>query len=89
MNGDDAALMAGKKVIDEIADDRVRLVAEFRYNSADERAAARVPLQINGAVKVARAVDLGPAMWPARLFSPDFDEAELSIQLWIAHDFVP
>ena len=89
VDGHNATLMAGEKIIDEIADDGVRLVAEFRYNSADERAAARVPLQINGAVKVARAVDLRPAMRSAGLFRPDCDEPEFPFQLRIGHDLVP
>src|SRR5260370_37530849 len=78
--------MSREQVIDEIADDRVWFVAELRYHPADQRAAASMPFQIDGAVKVARAVDLRPTMRPAGLFRPDFDKPEFPIQLWVAHD---
>ena len=89
MNRENPALVTRKEVIDEIADDRVGFVAEFCYNPADERAAARVPLQINRAVKISSAMYFRPAMRAARLFVPDFDETEFFLQLRIAHDFVP
>ena len=89
MNGENATLMARKEVIDEIADDRIGFVAELCDNPADERAAARVPLQINRAVKISSAMYFRPAMRAARLFVPDFDETEFFLQLRIAHDFVP
>ena len=89
MNGNDAALVTGQQVIDEIADDRIGFVAKLCHNPADQRAAARVPLQINRAVKVSSAVYFRPAMRAARLFVPDFDETEFFLQLRIAHDFVP
>ena len=81
--------MTRKEVIDEIADDRVRFVAKLCHNPADERAAARVPLQINRAVKISSAMYFRPAMRAARLFVPDFDETEFFLQLRIAHYFVP
>src|SRR5881394_2476873 len=89
MNGENATLMTRKEVIDEIADDRVGFVAELCYNPADECATARMPLQINRAVKISSAVYFRPAMRAARLFVPDFDETEFFLQLRIAHDFVP
>ncbi len=81
--------MTREQVIDEVADDRVRFVAQFRDDAADKRAAARVPFQIDCAVRIVRAVDFGPAMWAGGLFGPDFDEAKFLLELRIAHDFVP
>jgi hypothetical protein len=89
MNSENAILVTRKEVIDEIADDRIGFVAKLCDNPADERAAARVPLQINRAVKISSAVYFRPAMRAARLFVPDFDETEFFLQLRIAHDFVP
>jgi len=40
-------------------------------------------------MNVAGAVYFGPPMRTARLFMPDFDEAEFFLQLRIAHNFVP
>jgi hypothetical protein len=89
MNRENSALVTRKEVIDEIADDRIGFVAKLCHNPADERAAARVPLQINRAVKISSAVYFRPAMRAARLFVPDFDETEFFFQLRIVHDFVP
>ena len=89
MNGENATLVTRKQVIDEIADDRIGFIAKLCHNPADERAAARVPLKINRAVKISSAVYLRPAVRTTRLFVPDFDETEFSLQLRIAHDFVP
>ena len=88
MDRENSALMTRQQVIDEIADDRIGFVAKLCHNPADQRAAARVPLQINRAVKVSSAVYFRPAMRAARLFVPDFDETEFFLQLRIAHDFV-
>jgi hypothetical protein len=35
VDSENTALMTGKKVIDEIADDRVRFIAELCHNPAD------------------------------------------------------
>jgi hypothetical protein len=51
MNGENATLVTRKEVIDEIADDRIGFVAKLCHNPADECATARVPLQINRAVR--------------------------------------
>src|SRR5437763_12995689 len=64
----DAGLMPRQQVIDEIADDRVRLVSELRHDAANQRSAATVPLQIDRAVEITRAMDLGPAVRAAGLF---------------------
>ena len=79
--------MPRQQVIDEIADDRVRLVSELRHDAANQRSAATVPLQIDRAVEITRAMDLGPAVRAAGLFRPDFDEIEFLFELRIAHDF--
>jgi len=78
-----------QQVIDEITDDRVGLVAELCHYPTDERAAARMPLQINCSVNISSAVYLSPAVRTTRLLVPDFDETEFFLQLRIAHDFVP
>ena len=89
MDRKNSALMTRQQVIDEIADDRIGFVAKLCHNPADQSAAARVPLQINRAVKISGAVYFRPAMRAARLFVPGFDETEFFLQLRIAHDFVP
>jgi hypothetical protein len=80
--------MTCEQIVDKVADDRIRFVAELGHNPADERAAARVPFQIDGAVKIARAMYFRPAMRAPRLFGPDLDETKFLIQLRIAHDLV-
>ena len=80
--------MSCQQIIDEVADDRVRFVAELGHNPANECAAARMPLQVDRAMRIVGAVDLGPAVRASGLFGPDFDEAKFLIQLRIAHDFV-
>ena len=80
--------MSCQQIIDEVADDRVRFVAELGHNPANECTAARVPLQIDRAMRIVGAVDLGPTMRTSGLFGPDFDEAKFLIQLRIAHDLV-
>ena len=89
MNGQDAALVTGKQVIDEITDDRVGFVAELCHNPADERAAARMPFQINRSVNISSAMYFRPTMRTARLFVPDFDEPKFFLKLRVVHDFVP
>ena len=86
MNGQNAGLMSRQKVINKITDDRVRFVAELSHDAADQSVAAPVPFEIDRSVCVARAMKFGPAVWPARLFRPDFDELEFLFQLGIAHD---
>ena len=83
---ENATLMARQQIIDEIADDRVRLVPEFRDHPANQRAAATVPFEVDRAVQISRAVNLGPAMRTSRLLGPNFLELEFSFELRIAHD---
>src|SRR2546423_1603957 len=86
VNGEDPALVTREEVINEIADDRVRLVAEFCYHTTDQCAAAAMPFEIDRAMKIARAMNFRPAMRPAGLFRPDFLELEFPLKLRIAHD---
>ena len=86
MDGENAALMAREQVIDEIADDGVRFVPKLCDHSANERAAAAMPFQIDRAVQIVRAMNFRPTMWTPRLFRPRFDEAEFLFQLRIARD---
>ena len=88
MNGQNAALMSRQKIIDEVADDRVWFVPQLGDNATNQGAAARMPFEINRAVKIAGAVDFRPAMGPARLLRPDFDEAKPLFELRVAHDLV-
>ena len=88
VDGENAALMTGKQVIDEVADDRVWLVAELCHNPANERATARMPFQVNRPVNIPGAVYFGPAMRASGLFRPDFNEAKFLFQERISHDLV-
>src|SRR2546421_9567392 len=85
VNGKNAALMAREQIIDKIANNRVRLVAQLRHDATNQSAAAAVPFQINCSVNIARAMDLGPTMRTSGLFRPDFDEPKFSLQLRIVH----
>jgi hypothetical protein len=89
VNGKNPSLMTRQQVIDEIANDRVGLVAELCHNPADECATARVPLQVNRSVKIPSAVYFRPTMRTVRLLVPDFDESKFFLKLRIVHDFVP
>jgi len=82
-----AGLVTRQKVIDEIADDRVRFIAELCHNPADERAAARVPLQIDRAMRGV-TMDFGPTVRPTRplMFSGNQIKPP---ELRIRHDFFP
>ena len=80
--------MTRQQVIDKIPNNGVGFVSEFCHNAADQRATARVPLQINRSVKISSAVYFCPTMRAAGLFVPDFDKTEFLLQLRIFHDFV-
>jgi len=86
VNGQNPALVSRQNIIDEVADDGIRFVAELGHHPANQGAAAAVPFQIDCAVHISRAVDLGPSMRPARLFRPDLNETEFLLELRIAHD---
>ena len=88
MNGQNAAWMAGKQIIDKVANDRVRLVSKFRDDPANQSAAASVPFEIDCTVKVTSAMNLRPTMRTSGLFGPDFDEAKFRLQLGIIHNLV-
>jgi hypothetical protein len=86
VNGEDTALVPRQKIIDKIADDRVRFVAEFGHDAANQCTTAAVPFQIDRAVHISRAVNFRPTVRASRLLRPNFDKAELLVQLRIAHD---
>lgn len=89
MDGQNTALVARQEVINEITDNRVWLVPQLGYDPTNESAAARVPFQVDRAMQIPCAMNLGPTVRPTGLFGPDLDEAELLLQLRIAHDLVP
>ena len=81
--------MAGQQVIDEIADDRVRLVAEFCDDTANQDAGAAVPFEIDNAVRFPGAMNFRPAMRAACSKVFGRHELEFLFELRIAHDLVP
>src|SRR5262249_25616633 len=80
--------MTSEQVIDEIADDGVRLVPELCHHAANERSTSAVPLQVDRPVKITGAMDLRPTMRASGLLGPDLDESKFFFQLRIAHDLV-
>lgn len=86
VNGENAALMPGEKIIDEITDDRVWFIAELGHHAANQRVAAAVPFQIDRAMQIACAMNFRPAMRTARLLRPGLDETKPLFQLRIARD---
>ena len=88
MDGENAALMTREQVIDKVPDNGVGFVPELRDDATDQSGAARMPFQIDGAVKVACAVDFRPTMRPTGLFRPNFDKTEFLFELRIAHDLI-
>jgi hypothetical protein len=65
VNGKNAALMTREQIIDKIANDRVRLISQFRYDPANQSAAAAVPFQIDRAVR-GLTVDFSPPVRTTR-----------------------
>jgi hypothetical protein len=57
--------MTSKQIIDEVADDRVWLVSQFRYDPANQSVAPSVPLQVNRPMR-GFAMDFRPAVWTPR-----------------------
>lgn len=80
--------MLREQIIDKIANDRIGFVAQFGHDPADKGATARVPFKVDGAMGVARAVYLRPAVRTRGLFRPHLDETEFLLELRIAHDLV-
>ena len=78
--------MAREQVIDEVANDRVGLVAKFGNDAANQRSTSAVPFEIDRAMKIAGAMDFRPTVRAARLFRPSFDEAKFFLQLRISRD---
>src|SRR5688572_20045138 len=88
VNGEDAALVAGQEVIDEISYDGIGFVSELGYNAADQDAGAAVPFEIDHAVRFASAVNLRPAVRTPRALMFGRNELEFLFELRIAHDLV-
>ena len=89
MNGENAALMAREEIIDEVADDGIRLVPGLGYHATDQDAGAAMPFEIDHAMGLTRAMDFRPAMWTAGTLMLAWDELEFLFELRIAHDLVP
>ena len=73
--------MTREQVIDEIANDRVGLVAEFGNDAANQRSTSAVPFEIDRAM-CGFAVNLGPAMraaWALVLGGNQIKAAKLRI----------
>jgi hypothetical protein len=79
--------MTREKIIDEITDDRVRLVSQFRYDPANQGAATSVPFQIDRAVR-GLAMDFGPAVWPTGTLMFGGNQIKPP-ELRIGHDLFP
>ena|SRR5690242_15147160 len=86
MNRQNAALVSREQIINEVADDRIWFVAELRDDPADQGIAASMPFEIDRAMRIAGAAKFRPTVWSPRLFGPNLDELEFSIQLRVAHD---
>ena len=80
--------MTGKQVIDEVANDRVGLVAKLGDYTTDENTGAPVPFQVDHPMRVLRAVNFGPAMWAPRPLVLCRHELEFPLELRIAHDLI-
>ena len=78
--------MTGKQVIDEIADDRVRFIAELRHHAAGEYTGASVPFQIDRAM-CGFAVNFCPAVRTTRTLVFGREQIKAP-ELRIGHDFL-
>ena len=84
---ENAALMTCEQVIDEVATDRIGLVAKFGNDATNQRSTSTVPFEIDRAM-CGFAVNLGPAMraaWALVLGGNQIKAAKLGI----VHDFFP
>jgi hypothetical protein len=88
VDGENAVLMTCEQVIDEIANDRVGLVAKLGDHPADEYTGASVPFQIDHAMRFACAMNFGPTMWTPRPLVLCRYELKFPLELRIAHDLV-
>ena len=86
VDGKNAALMAGKKVVDETSDDGVRFVSGPRHDPANQHSTGAMPFQIDCAMSFF-AMNLGPSVGAARALMFRRDEAEL-FQARIGHDLL-
>jgi hypothetical protein len=79
--------MTRQQIIDEITDDRVRLVSQFRYDPANQGAAASVPFQIDRAVR-GLTMDFSPAVGPPGPLMFSGNQIK-PLELRISHDLFP
>ena len=86
MNRENAILVTREQVIHKIADDRIGLVTEFGHDTTNQSAAAAMPLEVDRAVRIARAVKFRPTLRSPGLLGPDLDELEFFLQFRIAHN---
>lgn len=86
MNRENAGLMSRQQIINEVTNDRIWFVAELRDDSTNQGVAASMPFEIDRAMSIAGAAKFRPTVWPPRLFGPNLDELEFSIQLRVAHN---
>src|SRR5437879_4025397 len=87
VNGENAALMSGEQIIDEVADDGIWFVAQLGHHPTDKGSAASMPFQIDRTGNVfSGAANFRPTMRTSRLFMPLTLELKLSFELQIVHD---
>ena len=79
--------MTRQQIIDKVANDGVRLVSEFRDDTANQSVAAPVPFQIDRAVR-GFAMDFGPAVWTPRALMFSGNQIKPP-KLRIGHDLFP
>ena len=79
--------MTREQVINEVANDRVGLVAEFGNDAANQRSTSAVPFEIDRAM-CGFAVNLGPAMRAAGALVFGGNQIKAA-KLRIVHDFFP
>jgi len=79
--------MAGKQIIDKVANDRVRLVSKFRDDPANQSVAAPVPFEIDRAVS-GFAMDFRPAVRTTRALVFSGNQIKPP-KLRIGHDLFP
>jgi len=79
--------MAGKQIIDKVANERVRLVSKFRDDPANQSAAASVPFEIDRAVS-GFAMDFRPAVRTTRALVFSGNQIKPP-KLRIGHDLFP
>jgi hypothetical protein len=86
MNGQDAALMTGKQVINKITDDRVGFVSELCHDPTGEHPRAAMPFEIDRPMR-GLAVDFCPSVRATRSLVFSGNQIKTP-KLRVVHDFV-